>query len=87
MMPNYMAALAYDSMNLIKETLIMQNKTICYGNIESDRANFFDALKNTSGFIGTTGKIAFGVDNSPVNRCVVLDIISNSTPMFYHGVC
>lgn len=87
MMPNYMAALAYDSMNLIKETLIMQNKTVCYGNVESDRENFSDALKNTSGFIGTTGKIAFGVDNSPVNRCVALDIISNSTPIFYHGVC
>jgi ABC-type branched-subunit amino acid transport system substrate-binding protein len=87
MMPNFMAALAYDSMNLIKETLITLNKTVCYGNVASDRADFSDALKKRTGFIGATGKITFGVDNNPVNRCVVLDIISNSIPMFYHGVC
>jgi len=87
MMPNFMSALAYDTMNLIKETLITQNKTVCYGNVASDRVEFSDALKNTTGFIGATGKIAFGLDNNPVNRCVVLDIISNTIPMFYHGVC
>lgn len=86
-MPNSMAALAYDSINLVKKALVTQNKTVCNDNVVSDRANLRYALKNTTAFIGVAGNITFGIDNSPINRCVILNFIYNSAPGFYHGVC
>jgi branched-chain amino acid transport system substrate-binding protein len=86
-LPNSMAALAYDAMNLVKKALVTQNKTVCHDNVVSDRVNLRYGLKNTTDFIGVAGNTTFGIDNSPVNRCVILNFIYNSAPTFYHGVC
>jgi branched-chain amino acid transport system substrate-binding protein len=86
-MPNSRAALAYDAMNLIKEALIGQKKTVCYENIVSDRFGLRNALKSTSESIGVSGNITFGKKNNPIDRCVYLNFISDATPSFYYGIC
>jgi branched-chain amino acid transport system substrate-binding protein len=86
-MPNARAALAYDSLNLIKEALIRHNKIVCYEELVSGRVSLRDALKSTKDFKGVAGNITFGENNNPIDRCVYLNFISDGTPSFYFGVC
>jgi branched-chain amino acid transport system substrate-binding protein len=85
--PGTRAALAYDSLNLIKEALIRHNQIVCYDNLVSDRVSLRKALKSTKDFQGVAGNITFGKNNNPTDRCVYLNFISDGTPGFYFGVC
>ena len=87
-MPNAMAALAYDSMNLIKQALINRGSTVCHENLIVDRFALRNSLKTTSNFEGVAGNITFNANNNPKNPCVDINIVSSKfTPSYYYSVC
>jgi branched-chain amino acid transport system substrate-binding protein len=90
--PDNFAALAYDSMNLLKDALVRSGSSTCSTNILQGRKDLQVALKNTTNFVGIAGNITFDGNNSPINRCVDIFLITevqsgSYAPSYYYSVC
>jgi branched-chain amino acid transport system substrate-binding protein len=69
--PDDVAALSYDSINLILQAI--QNAGIT-GNLQTDRENIKNALASLKNFPGVTGTITFDANGDPDKEAVVVQV-------------
>ncbi|MDR1142634.1 MAG: ABC transporter substrate-binding protein [Spirochaetaceae bacterium] len=79
--PDDVAALTYDAVNIVLESI--RNAGIT-GNLERDRDNLKDAIAGLKNFEGITGKMSFTPDGDPQKEAVVVRI-SDSGEFVYEA--
>ena len=83
--PDDVAALTWDSLNLVKKAIVATGRLS--GNIEKDRDNVRKALTQIKNFQGITGNMTFTEDGDPVKCAVIVKISDKGEYEFYKSVC
>ncbi|MDR1278820.1 MAG: ABC transporter substrate-binding protein [Treponema sp.] len=77
--PDDVAALTYDAVNIVLESVRTAGIT---GNLERDRDNLKDAIAGLKDFEGITGKMSFTPDGDPQKEAVVVRISDSGEFVF-----
>ena len=83
--PDDVAALTWDAMNLAKAAI--QGTGGLTGNIKKDREAVRDALARVQKFEGITGDMTFDGRNDPMKCAVIVKISDQGEFMYYKSVC
>ena len=83
--PDDVAALTWDAMNLVK--VAVQGTGGLTGNLKKDRDAVRDALSKVQKFNGITGEMTFAGKNDPSKCAVVVKISDKGEFTFYQSVC
>jgi branched-chain amino acid transport system substrate-binding protein len=83
--PDDVAALTWDSLNLIRRAI--QDAGKITGNIKKDRKAVRDALARIKNFEGVTGKMTFTEDGDPIKCAVIVRINDKGQFEFFKSVC
>ena len=83
--PDDVAALTWDAMNLVK--VAIQGTGGLTGNLKKDRDAVRDALSKVQKFNGITGEMTFAGQNDPSKCAVIVKISDKGEFTFYKSVC
>jgi len=83
--PDDVAALTWDSLNIVKEAI--QNCGKITGKVETDRKCVRDAMANIKNFDGITGKMTFNESGDPSKCAVIVKINNKGEFQFFKQVC
>ncbi len=83
--PDDVAALAWDSANLLKLAIEKCGKLT--GNVEEDRQCIRDALASIPEYEGVTGRMKFNEQGDPIKCAIIVKITPDYKFTFYKAVC